>query len=264
MAYSGGIGSSRIRFDVIGEAWQIFAANMANWIVALLAFAVLIAAVYFVCMLLLVPVLFAGAAINTANPMGMFTGGGLFMSMVFGLLMAVLMAIVYGILGAGLYKMAIGEVRGTKAQISDLFSATDVAGPMVVAALLIQVGTMIGSWLCVIPGLLFAGLTMLTYPLVVDQKMAPVAAIQASINTLKAEWLMAALLFLVLTIVAGLGAIACGIGVVFTLPLLFLSTALVYKDFFPERFGGMGVPETPAPPPPDVSGPAGTPPPPHP
>ncbi len=69
-----------------------------------------------------------------------------------------------------------------------------------------------------------------------DTEISPLDAIARSFEVLKRDMLMAVLFFLVLAIVANLGMILCYVGVIVTMPLLFLGTSLVYRDFFPKRF----------------------------
>jgi uncharacterized membrane protein len=249
MAYPGSTGSRTVRFEVIGEAWRLFSANMANWVISLLVMLIVIGAVYVIGMLILFPMLGLGAMMGMAGGEGAAAAGSLIGMMIGILLMMVLMAAVYGFLGAGLFRMAVSEVRGRKAQVGDLFAATDVIVPMILAAVLIGILTTIGSWLCIIPAFIVGGMTMLTYPLIVDQKMGVVDALTTSFNTLKRDILMATLLYLVLIILAAVGGMLCGIGALFTTPLIFLSIALVYRDFFPEQFAATGPLDPMAPPP---------------
>jgi uncharacterized membrane protein len=141
------------------------------------------------------------------------------------------------IMMGGLYRMAIKQVRGEPIQISDLWSVTDVIGQLALGGLLMGLSIGLASLACYLPAFIVAGLLMLTIPLIVDQKMGAIDAMTRSWNTLKQEWLMAAVLYFVLTFIASIGVVALYIGMLFTYPLLFLGTALVYRDFI---LGGSG------------------------
>ncbi len=107
---------------------------------------------------------------------------------------------------------------------------------------------------------------------IVDRRLSAPAAVVESFSLLKKQWLMTALFFLVLTIVSALGGLICGVGIVATLPLLFLSLAVGYLSFTePGRPIGpfaAGLPDygqaQPGvwPPPPTVTPPSSWPPPP--
>jgi len=129
-----------------------------------------------------------------------------------------------------------------------------VIGPLLIGSLLNGLAVAIGSVFCYIPGLVLGGLLMFTIPLIVDRRMDGIEAMKLSFNTLKGDALMATLFYLVVSIVGGLGGIACGIGALFTWPLFFLSISLLYRDYFmgpPTAYPDVTVPppSEPMPPP---------------
>jgi uncharacterized membrane protein len=137
-----------------------------------------------------------------------------------------------GWLIGGLYRMAIAQVRGEPVQVGDLFKATDVIVPMILATMLIGIGTMFGLLFCIVPGIILSSLWMLTYPLIADQNMAPVEAMTRSLNALKGQMGSAVGLSVVSGFVASLGILGCGIGLLVTAPIAVLTWAIVYNDFF--------------------------------
>ena len=54
-------------------------------------------------------------------------------------------------------------------------------GAVFVAALLVALGTLVGSMLCIVPGLIFGFLAQFTVQFVVDRSLSPVESIKASI-----------------------------------------------------------------------------------
>ena len=224
----------KIRFEVIGEAWQLFTQQMATWIMAIVLFLVI--------MLVpgLVMVFGVMGSLAAALASGNRDGGPVFgLGMVLSLLVgSLLIAVVSVVMMGGMYRMAIKQVRGEPIQLSDLWSAVDVFWKLVGAGLLIGLSMAAASFLCYLPAYIVGGLLMLTLPLIVDQKLGVIEAMTRSWNALKHEWLMAAVLYFVLTFVSSLGAVVV-IGIVFSYPLLFLGSALVYRDFI---LGGGGPP----------------------
>jgi len=191
-----------VRFDVINQAFALFQQQMGQWVVIALVFVVVVGVASF--LLNLVPVV------------GLLSG------------------IPGMILAGGIYKAALKHVRGEAIAVADLFDIGDIVGPLIVAGILVNIGTSIGMLLCVLPGIVVAGLWMFTTPLIVDRGMDGVAAMRESWNVLKGQWAMAAVFIFVVGIVGVIGVLGCGVGVLFTMPIAFLSSALLYRDFFPE------------------------------
>src|SRR5690606_23731354 len=70
----------------------------------------------------------------------------------------VLMAVGY-IFSALLIRGALDETEGTKFAISSAFSRLEIV-PIVLLGILLSIGTTIGIILCILPGIIFAVLTM--------------------------------------------------------------------------------------------------------
>ena len=225
----------KIRFEVISEAWQLFTQQMSTWIISML--------IMFVVMM--IPGIVMGIGMVTAMGLGGLAGnrgGGVIFGLGTMLVMfvgMVLMIVLAFILMGGMYRMAIKQIRGEPIQVSDLWSVTDVIGQLALGGLLVGLSCAVAAFACFLPAYIVGGLLMLTIPLIVDKKMSAIEAMTRSWNALKGEWLMAAVLYFVLNFIAGIGAIAIYIGMLFTYPLLFLGTALVYRDFI---LGGGGPP----------------------
>lgn len=239
----------QIRFDAIGEAWRLFQQQMSTWIVATIVAGIGIAIVGVV-MYVLMGAMFFGAAATRGGAAAGFSIMGFFIGI---LMFAVYFAAIM-VFGGGLFRMAIKQVRGEAIAVGDIFTVTDVLPNLLVAAILTGLATAIASLFCVIPGFVVGGLLMLTIPLVVDRRMAAMDAMKASWDALKGDVVMATVFYLVVSIIAQLGAIACYVGLLFTLPLMPLSIAIVYRDFFlaptAATTGAYDAPGTVPPPPP--------------
>jgi hypothetical protein len=237
--YSGYPSRPAIRFEAIGEAWQFFTQQMGTWILAIVATFVIQFGVYIGGALILVMLgIGAGALtgkgnLNSDSASAGFVGG--FMLGYF--LLLVTLIFVSSFLMVGLYRMAAKQVRGEYISLGDLFTGTDALLPVLGATLLISLATMAAS-LTIVGGFVVAGLFSITIPLIVDRRQGVLAAMGSSWNALKGEWLMATLFHFVLVFVAGIGVLGLGVGLLFTYPLLFLGTAIVYRDFFPTAAPG--------------------------
>jgi hypothetical protein len=69
---------------------------------------------------------------------------------------------------------------------------------------------------------------MLVTPLIVDRNLGPIEAISESWRMLAQHWFRVAVFYLVMGIIAGLGVLACGVGVFFTFSLLYVAFAVIY------------------------------------
>ncbi len=193
-----------VRFDVISQAFQLLQQQMGQWV-----------------LLILVYLVAAGLAILVLS----------FIPLVGSLLGGVPAMILVG----GAYKAALKQMRGGTVAVSDLFDVGDVVGQLIVVGILVGLGTSIAALFCVLPAFVVGGLWMFAVPLVVDRGMDGVAAMRESWNALRREWVMAAVFYLVVGLIAAVGGLLCGIGLLFTLPIVILATTLLYRDFFPEH-----------------------------
>ena len=215
----------RIRFDTIGEAWRWLGQQRWPWAGAIVILFIIDVGVMFGANLL-----FTGSAMgpnygpDSPRPSGGQIIGGVASQIIQWMVSS-------GVMG-GAYYMGIKHIRGEAVSIGDLFSKLHLIPRIMGASFLMLLAVAAGTILLLIPGLIVAGLFMLTVPLIVDRDLGAVEALRESWNALKHDWLIAAVYPLALLIVSALGALALGIGVIFTFPVFFLGIAGVYRDFF--------------------------------
>jgi uncharacterized membrane protein len=230
----------QLRFDAIGESWKLFQQQMSTWIVAEIVFIVGIAVAVFAAILLAGATAAIFAKISEAIPIAFLT----IPLMMFVPITVVFVGVQVGL--AGMYRLAIKQLQGETIAVGDMFSVTDVIGPLLVGSLLSGLAVSIGSIFCYIPGLIIAAMLMFTVPLIVDKRMPGIDAMKLSFETLKPDLVMATLFYIVVAIIGEIGSVACGVGILFTLPLFFLSVSIAYRDYFI----GPGVSTSPYSPPP--------------
>jgi hypothetical protein len=210
-----------IQFRVIGEAWRLY---KRHWFVWTLAMLIVLACYGFVTGTLLT---FLGVR-HLAGP------GGFRLFLVPGghVLPFLVSNVVTSFFLGGMIRMASNQLRGRAPQIEDLFSVTDVWFDLMLVAFLYGVVVSLGYMVCIIPGLIVAGLYMLAIPLVVEGRLPATCALIQSWNALKSQWLVATLFNAVLILASFSGAFLCGIGLLFTGPLYCLAISILYRDFF--------------------------------
>ncbi len=137
---------------------------------------------------------------------------------------------------SGMIRMAVNQVRGRTPRVEDLFQISDVWFDVALGSALLGLILDLGFHLLVVPGLIASGLLMFMYPLIVDGRLPATGAIIQSYHALKGQWLVATVVHLAVAIVAGLGGIVGGIGLLVTGPLYALSIAVLYRDCFLNQY----------------------------
>lgn len=219
-----------LKFDVIGEA---FNAMTANWKVFALAGAitagpVLVMAIigYIIMIAVMMPSIMSN---RDPSPFVMLPAQ---------LLFYVLMLVGYamggpGYLGCARIALAIRRKEPLTTDMAKIGLTRIVQGS--IAGGIVYGGVLLGTMCCYVPGFLWGGLSTGAYTaMVLDENLAPMDAAKESMAVMKPQMWMAALLYFVASLIAGLGAIACLIGVIFTMPLLAIIMGLSYMDM---KFG---------------------------
>ncbi|MGV0798499.1 hypothetical protein ABQF26_16100, partial [Mycolicibacterium elephantis] len=112
--------------------------------------------------------------------------------------------------------------------IGSFFSPRNI-GNVVIAGLIVGILTSIGMFLCVIPGLIVSIFTMFTIVALLDRNLAPIDAIKTSFNIVKENFGQALLTWLVMLVIAAVGALLCGVGLLVAIPLVILIEVYAYR-----------------------------------
>ena len=238
-AYGGGgyAPPGRVNFGWIGQAFELFKANIGVWIVATL--------------MLFVPSVIGGIfggvfGANAArhptfgsnpypSPYGTspFGGGqnpitgGLPPALYFGIQVFSLLysAWLYG----GIYQTAVKQVRGEMISVQDIFSGGSILWKMLGFNIVYGLAVGIGWVLCLVPGFLLGGLLFPAYALIADGETVG-NAISRSMDAMKKDMWNAGAFVLVMGLVILVSMIPCGLGLFVTFPMFFLTAALAYRD----------------------------------
>lgn len=140
--------------------------------------------------------------------------------------------IVLLIVGATIQSAYVGGVldiaNGQPVSIGSFFRPRNV-GNVVIAGLIVGILTSIGLFLCVIPGLIVAIFTMFTIVALLDRNLAPIDAIKTSFNVVKENFGAALLTWLVMLVIAIVGALLCGVGLLVAIPLVILIEVYAFR-----------------------------------
>lgn len=159
-------------------------------------------------------------------------------------LVAGLLALVtFGILAGPLYAgvsiimLNLYDQKEPKPVTGDLFKGFDYFLPafllfLVIAAVMILVSMVTGP-LSTIAGLAVGTVTMFSYFLIVERKLDFWPAVVESFNMVKTNFWVYLGLYVIGSIIAGLGLIACCIGVIVTAPYLSCVQVIAYRETKP-------------------------------
>jgi uncharacterized membrane protein len=114
-------------------------------------------------------------------------------------------------------------------------------GSVILAALLVGIGTVVGSVLCFVPGLLFAFFAAYTIPYAIDRSLSPVDALKASFSTIKQNFGSALLAYLLVIAVGMIGNAVVCVGGLISIPV----SLLILTYTFRRLSGGQLAPITP-------------------
>jgi membrane-anchored glycerophosphoryl diester phosphodiesterase (GDPDase) len=134
---------------------------------------------------------------------------------------------------AGIIMMAINHGRGEQIDFKSVFNYYHLTGKLALAGILIYIMTMIGFVLLVLPAIYLSVAYAFALPLIVDKNMDVWAAMEHSRKTVTKHWFKVAGLMGLLSIILFLGAIPLGIGLIWTVPLMFVTMyGLAYPVMF--------------------------------
>jgi len=136
---------------------------------------------------------------------------------------------------AGIIMMAIHHGRGEQIDFKSIFNYYHLTGKLALAGILIYVMTLVGFVLLILPAIYLSVSYAFTLPLIVDKNMDVWAAMEHSRKTVTKHWFKVAGLMGLLSIIMFIGAIPLGIGLIWTVPLMFIT---MYGLAYPIMFEG--------------------------
>ena len=148
-------------------------------------------------------------------------------------LTSVLGAPVYSVFFGGLFRYFVKLIRGEEAGIADAFSGfTRGIGSLILVGFVSSLLAGIGYVFCILPGLYLQIGWIFSVPLIVDKQLGFWDAMELSRRMVTKHWFVVFGLTLLAGLVSILGAIACCIGMLVTLPLGSLALLCAYEDIF--------------------------------
>lgn len=215
--------------EAMSYGWAKFTKSPATLLIPVLLMVVAIGIVYAVMFFGILASSFdSDTTINADGSIDYDAGPGFFLTMVLMGIIILVVITVMQIFMAALVKGALDVTDGKSPSLGDLFQGWDKT-QVVIAALLVAVGTAVGSILCYIPGLIFGFLAGYTMYYVVDKNMSAVDAIKASISFTTSHLSETLLFFLLMMVAVAVGGILCGIGLLVAYPVVLVGQAYTFR-----------------------------------
>ena len=165
---------------------------------------------------------------DTGTWQGGASGGFFAGAMIVSLLFSAISWAVQLVVQAGIIKASLALTRGQKVELGTAFSGINWA-QVIIASLIIGIGTFVGLLLCILPGIVWIFLTWYTLYFVIDRDMSAVDAVKASIGLVK-DNIGPLLLFFLAAIAAYIvGACLCGVGLLAAIPIVVIAQAYTFR-----------------------------------
>jgi uncharacterized membrane protein len=222
--------------EYIGDAFRMVTSNLGPFVGGSAIAMVAAIAIYLVTMVPMAGLLVAtDPGGNSPTPaLGMFV---IVYLVVIGLMFGLISCFFSGMVHCALEVLDHGSTSlSTISKGFSKFAATFAVG------IIVGIASYIGSLLCILPGIAVNGIFMFASALPSLRGTSVGDSLKTSIEWTKSNWLMYAVVYFITGIVAGLGGIACGVGIVFTLPILPIVVAMHYRDIRDASSMQMGSP----------------------
>jgi uncharacterized membrane protein len=170
-----------------------------------------------------------GGAVASADPVTGEIDSGAGFALTFGyLLVLAIIVLLSAFMQAGVIRATLEVANGRRVDFGTFFRFENL-GTVVLAALLVGLGTGIGALLFVLPGLVFAFFAQFALFFVIDKRLGAVDAIKASFTLVNRNLGTVALLFLGVYAANLVGSALCGVGQLVSFPVGVLATTYVYR-----------------------------------
>ncbi|MGB8390770.1 hypothetical protein [Mycobacterium sp.] len=230
--------------DAVSWSWNKFRQNAIAFIVATLAYGVLLAAIY-----ALIYVVTPGTE-NSGSDGYSYAWDTANMSSGSWAILAVSHIALYAVAifaEAAFVTACLDVADGSAITIGSFFRPRNL-GLAILAGLLVGVITAVGSFLCFLPGLVFGIFAQFTVPFAIDRSLSAIKALTASISTVASNIGPALLAWLVGVAAAIVGALACGVGLLVALPFAALVLIYAYRTLSGGQVAPLEQPGYPPPP----------------
>lgn len=211
--------------DAYRYGWKKFTENVGPILGGMAMFFVAAIVVVVVFALLVGGISAAGSTVGDRAGMSAAFGiGGGLLGVVFALLYLALIFLVQ----AAIVRAGLALVDGRPLDLGTLLS-TDQLGTVVVSSLIVAAISTVGSFLFILPGLVFGFLAQFFLFFVLGHDDGPWDAIVSSIRFTVDNVVSVLLLYLLGAVVATVGMLLCGVGLLVAFPVIVIAQAYTFR-----------------------------------
>lgn len=145
---------------------------------------------------------------------------------------------IIALMSVAIANMTIKAVQGKRIEVTDGFEAMKFFVPAFFVGIISWFLGQLGLLACLVGTLIIGGLLIPAYPIIVHERLGAIDAIKRSFNLMSNHVLMAAVFFLVQGLLSAVGALACCVGILFTIPMATACSTLIYRDVSGVSFSG--------------------------
>jgi uncharacterized membrane protein len=216
--------------NAFNYGWTKFQANLGPIILGVIAIVVAVGIVE-VIGLVAVGGLSSQAHVECSQVTGQChtTGGGFSAAALFlWFILTIVGWLVSLIIGAGIVRGALDITYGRPVEVKTIFRADNLA-QVVIASIIIGIAVSIGTFLCVIPGLIVAFFTQYTLFFLVDKQMPAMEAIRASASFVNKNLGSLVGFYIAAVIAVFVGFLVCYVGSLVAIPVVIIAAAFTYR-----------------------------------
>ena len=136
----------------------------------------------------------------------------------------------------GIMMLAVKYSRGEIPELKSIFDYYPMIWHLSLAGVLVYLMTLIGFVLLILPGIFLSIAFMFTMPLIADKGLGAWEAMEFSRKAVTKQWFKVFGLTLLLGLIIVAGALVLGIGLIWAIPLMFVTT---YGLLYPLVFDGV-------------------------
>jgi len=139
---------------------------------------------------------------------------------------------------AGIIMLAINYSRGKSIEFGSIFNYYHLMGKLALASILIYILTVVGFIFFILPGIYLSIAYVFVLPLIADKGLEVWEAMELSRKAVTKNWFKIFGLMLLLSLVFALGVLTFGIGLIWAVPLMFIT---LYGLLYPLIFDGIEI-----------------------
>jgi uncharacterized membrane protein len=221
-----------VYFDVLGDAWKMVTSELGTWVLATIFYGLLSVVLIAVSLALQIMIVHGGSfeamIANGQAPMPEYLRTQLSSTLV-----SIVPSTLVSVLFFGLANMAVRKAEGYALSPGDIFIPFRKIGTVFLTLLLTTISMMLGVVACIVPFFYLMGALSLAPLIAMNQPVGPVEALKMSARALGAQAWILVLVYMLGSIFCMFGMIACGVGLLVTIPIFAAIYGLHYHYFFP-------------------------------